>query len=269
MENPTPSPSAYPTLYQGFGILLLFFILSMGAGLFISLGHLSGSTVLMDWLKMVGYFLSAGGTLFVIARIKSRVNGEKTVLRSESTSPLNYLIVVILTFLAVVVIDPLTSLLPMPEDIRELFNQLFGLTIPAFITAVILAPVLEELIFRGIVLEGFLRNYSPVKAIFWTNVLFGLAHLNPWQFMGAFLMGILISWVYYKTRNLLLPVLMHFVNNLGGFLFIYITRAPAAEASLEDIFSSLLPYYILVITGAIILILFFWFSPKLFPVRQS
>jgi hypothetical protein len=128
---------------------------------------------------------------------------------------------------------------------------------------------LEELIFRGIVLEGFLKNYSPVKAILLTNVLFGLAHLNPWQFAGAFLMGILISWVYYKTKNLLLPVLMHLLNNLLSFLFLYLSDVSFAEATLRDFFASPGAYYALVGGSALLLVLFFSFSYRLFPVRRS
>ena len=118
-------------------------------------------------------------------------------------------------------------------------------------------------------MQGFLKNYSPVKAIVWTNVLFGLAHLNPWQFVGAFLMGVLISWVYYKTRNLVLPVLMHTVNNLTSYLFLYLSDVPISEASLEDVFAAPSVYYSLIAGGAILLILFFTFFSRLFPVRQN
>lgn len=45
---------------------------------------------------------------------------------------------------------------------------------------VIAAPVLEELIFRGMMLEGLLKKYSPVTSIIISSILFGVAHLNPW-----------------------------------------------------------------------------------------
>src|SRR6056297_3388578 len=269
MEKKGPSPVYYPTIPQGFGIVLLFIMLSMLTGLLISLGHLSGEAGLIDFMEMLGYMLAAGGTLLLIIRVKTLVYNDKPALRHEQAPNSTYMMSIVLTLLGILAIDPLTNLIPMPEGIKELFEQMFSKTVPAFFTAVIFAPVLEEMIFRGIVLEGFLKNYSPVKAIIWTNVLFGLAHLNPWQFVGAFLMGILISWVYYKTRNLVLPVLMHLLNNLLSFLFLYLSDVSFAEATLRDFFASPLVYYTLVGISAVLLIVFFSYSARLFPLGET
>lgn len=269
MEQKGPSPFYYPTIFQGFGIVLLFITLSMLTGLLISLGYLSGHAGFIDFMEMLGYILAAGGTLLLIVRVKKRVYSDKPALRHEQARPATYIWSIVLTLLGILAIDPMTNLIPMPEGVKELFEQMFSKTVPAFFTAVIFAPVLEELIFRGIVLEGFLKNYSPVKAIIWTNVLFGLAHLNPWQFIGAFLMGILISWVYYKTRNLVLPVAMHMLSNLISYLFLYLSDVPFSEASLKDVFSTPAIYYGLVIGAVLLLVLFFVFFSRLFPVGQG
>jgi len=269
MEKQTPSAYYYPTIFQGFGILLLFILLSMLSGLVISLGYLTGSEPWIDFIEMLGYVLAAGGTLLWIVRLKMRVYFEKPTFRHKQAPSYVYLLAVVLTLLAIVVIDPLTELIPMPESIRDMFERMFSKTVPAFFTAVIVAPVLEELIFRGIVLEGFLKNYSPLKAILWTNVLFGLAHLNPWQFIGAFLMGILISWVYYKTRNLILPVAMHLLNNLISYLFLYLSDVPFSQASLKDIFPSPSLYYGLIAGAALLLVLFFVYSSRLIPEKLN
>lgn len=176
----TNAPSlSYPTVFQGLGIVLMFIFLSMMSGLLVSVGHFAGHPVWIDFMEMIGYLLAAGGTLLVVIWIKTRAYGERPALVHKRANPVNHMVVLVLTILSLLVIDPLTNLIPMPEGVKELFEQMFSKSVPAFFTAVILAPVLEELIFRGIVLEGFLKNYSPVKAILLTNVLFGLAHLNP------------------------------------------------------------------------------------------
>jgi membrane protease YdiL (CAAX protease family) len=268
--EPTNTPSSYyPTVFQGLGIVLLFIFLSMLTGILISLGYFSGKPLWIDFMEMMGYLLAAGGTLLLVIRIKTRGYGERPAFVHRKVNPANHLVVLILTIMGLLVIDPLTNIIPMPDNVKELFEQMFSKTVPAFFTAVIFAPILEELIFRGIVLEGFLKNYSPVKAILLTNVLFGLAHLNPWQFVGAFLMGILISWVYYKTRNLVLPVLMHFLNNLLSYLFLYLSDVSFTEATLRDFFARPGVYYSLVGGSAILLALFFLFSYRLFPVRRN
>jgi len=268
--EPTNAPfSHYPTVFQGLGIVLLFIFLSILSGLIMRLGYFSGKPVWIDFMEMMGYLLAAGGTLLFVIRIKTRGYGERPALIHRKVHSINYLIVMILTIMGLLVIDPLTNIIPMPDDVKELFEQMFSKSVPAFFTAVILAPILEELIFRGIVLEGFLKNYSPVKAILLTNLLFGFAHLNPWQFVGAFLMGILISWVYFKTRNLLLPVLMHFLNNLLSFFFLYFSDVSFSEATLRDFFNTPGVYYALFGGSVIVLTLFFIFSYRLFPVGRT
>ena len=91
----------------------------------------------------------------------------------------------------------------------------------SFITIVIAAPILEELIFRGIILNGLLKSNSPLKSIIISSLLFGLVHLNPWQFIGASILGSLSGWVYFKTNKLTLPIIIHMTNNFLGFLVNY------------------------------------------------
>ena len=110
-----------------------------------------------------------------------------------------------------------------------------------FMIAVIAAPVVEEILFRGIVLRS-MRKFAPAwAAILISSVLFGVYHLNIVQAAYATLMGIAAGILYEKKRNLLFPILVHFANNLitmlQGFapsevnelisIFILIMIAPA------------------------------------------
>ena len=86
--------------------------------------------------------------------------------------------------------------------------------IAGFIMICILAPIFEEIIFRGIILKGMLNfNINPTTAILINGFIFGCAHMNPWQFIGAGLLGIIFGIVYYRTKSLFLPMLLHFLNN--------------------------------------------------------
>ena len=123
----------------------------------------------------------------------------------------------ILTLLFLFVREPLLHMIPIPVDPQE--DVLSGLEILdpflVFVT-VVAAPVFEELIFRGIILDGFLKRYSPWKSILLSALIFGVAHLNPLQFINAFMLGLLMGWIYWKTRSLLLTMLIHFVNNAAA-----------------------------------------------------
>ena len=111
----------------------------------------------------------------------------------------------------------------------------------AFGTFMIAAPVVEEILFRGIVLRS-MRKFTPTwAAILISSVLFGVYHLNIVQAAYATLMGIAAGILYEKKKNLLFPILVHFANNLitmlQGFapsevnelisIFILIMIAPA------------------------------------------
>ena len=88
-----------------------------------------------------------------------------------------------------------------------------GFAIGTFIVLVIVAPLTEEPLFRGILLRGFTRNYGTWLGVLGTAFLFGAIHLNPWQFVGAFLLGIVFAWWTLKTRSILPALLGHALNN--------------------------------------------------------
>ena len=87
------------------------------------------------------------------------------------------LILFFMTIALMILIEPLTALIPMPEWFKKIMEDAIRPDIYSFITIVILAPILEELLFRGIILEAFLKNYSPWKAIIWSSIIFGVFRL--------------------------------------------------------------------------------------------
>ena len=89
-----------------------------------------------------------------------------------------------------------------------------------FLAAVVVAPLIEEAVYRGFILGGLLRRYSAPTAILVSAVLFALAHLNPYQFVTAFSGGLLLGWIYVRTRSLWPCVILHALTNLKPTLVI-------------------------------------------------
>ena len=54
-----------------------------------------------------------------------------------------------------------------------------------------------------------------------SSIIFGLAHLNPWQFVAGFVIGIFAGWIYYKSKSLSLVIIIHAAVNLTGYLMRY------------------------------------------------
>ncbi|MBR6054229.1 MAG: CPBP family intramembrane metalloprotease [Bacteroidales bacterium] len=83
----------------------------------------------------------------------------------------------------------------------------------SILLAVIMAPLFEEWLLRGMILRGLLEKMKPGWAIVISAALFGAIHMNPWQGIPAFVLGCFFGYVYWKTGNLWLTILMHAVNN--------------------------------------------------------
>ncbi|WP_238784226.1 CPBP family intramembrane glutamic endopeptidase [Blattabacterium cuenoti] len=99
--------------------------------------------------------------------------------------------------------------------------------IPFILTTVLLAPIFEEILFRGIILNGMLNNkIHPIKAILFSSFLFGITHMNPWQFVGGLLIGSFIGFVYFVTSSIINCILLHFFNNfLAIFIMFFISKS--------------------------------------------
>lgn len=91
-----------------------------------------------------------------------------------------------------------------------------------FVAIALLAPVVEETAFRGIILKSLLSteklSEKPWWAIVISAIIFAVVHMNPVQMPHAFLMGILFGWIYYRTRSIVPGILMHFINNTIAFV---------------------------------------------------
>lgn len=117
------------------------------------------------------------------------------------------------------------------EELLDFIQHRWG-----YLVVCILAPLAEEVIFRGAVLRTMLEHWEGSKrwtAIIISALLFGLAHMNPAQIPHAFLMGILLGWLYERSRSLIPCVVLHCVNNTIAYLM---TAAyPAPDITLRDI----------------------------------
>lgn len=96
-------------------------------------------------------------------------------------------------------------------------QNIYQLIINLLIVAVTPA-IFEELLFRGIILKGYER-FGRVGAIIFPSILFGLLHRDIQSLVGTILLGVIISFVVYKTNSIYPGMLAHFINN--GFVVVY------------------------------------------------
>ena len=138
------------------------------------------------------------------------------------------LIVSVMAISAAFVIEPVNMLLPeMSEATKMAMEQMLkGPVWIVLISVSVFAPFFEEWLCRGIILRGLLKKMKPGWAIVISALVFGLIHMNLWQAIPAFIIGVVLGYVYYKTGSLKLTMLMHCVNNT---LSVILSRIPGLE----------------------------------------
>jgi uncharacterized protein len=104
--------------------------------------------------------------------------------------------------------------LGMPVD-PQAAEQALALVDPwiAVLAIVVLAPIAEEIFFRGVVFNAWLREAGPRVAYIGSAALFAVIHLSLVAVLPIFLLGLALAWVYRRTGNLLAPIAMHAVVN--------------------------------------------------------
>ena len=154
------------------------------------------------------------------------------------------------------------KMLPPPDWFMELFARLFDTNLGVWggvLRVVIIAPIVEELIFRGVIMSGFSRNYRPIFAIFFSALLFALFHLNPWQFPATFALGLILGWVRIRSGSVLACISGHAIHNGLVFLsVIYFKELKEVQLMKSGIPQNYLLHLFILVTG----IAFIWFLTR-------
>ena len=106
-----------------------------------------------------------------------------------------------------------SEFLGLPDLMQDTFlamsRNIFGI-----ISITIMAPLVEELLFRGAI-QGYMlrKGIKPLHAILITSAIFGIIHMNPIQIPFAFAIGMIFGWLYYRTGSVVPGIIGHFINN--------------------------------------------------------
>lgn len=106
----------------------------------------------------------------------------------------------------------------LPDTMKETFTIIMSHDYGYFAVC-IFAPVVEELVFRGAILRTLLGTFNRHwYAIVLSALIFAVVHINIAQMPHAFIIGLLIGWMYYRTGSILPGTLFHWVNNTAAFV---------------------------------------------------
>lgn len=250
----------YPSFWQAVNLIVLYTFLQSIIDFPLALIDYQNGT---DWLqepllKLPVFF----GTTFIILFLGTRYSAlpYRDIYPFRLFHWLNIPVILVTLFGLQFFMNEISmnvdKLLPPPTWFMELFNRIFesdfGIWGGIF-RVVLLAPVVEELIFRGIIFSGFQRNYHAFWAIFFSALLFALFHLNPWQFGPTFLLGLILGWARLRTGSLLAAIFTHALHNGMIFLIVYFKTEPANYILPANKVLSYLFCFTIVVVGAILI----------------
>lgn len=255
-----PPSRPYPGVFQAVGLLVLLvgvvIFLAIPIAIFSFVGHnkLIASPV-------VGVIVDQVANAIIIAW-----GFRKTKASLREVFPFNplrpaLLFPIILCVLGLGIVSSnfvllVKTMFPPPDWVTSSFIDLlrtrYGL---AFLSVefLVMAPITEELLFRGLLLHGFLPRYGEARGVLASAILFGAFHTNLWQFSSAVLGGLLLGWLFVETRSLVPCMIGHAINNLFPLVLSFLViRNPHGR-----IIAALGPHPIeppwLVLTGAAVL----------------
>ena len=230
------------------GIVLMIMLGQSGTEKF-----LNNNAVLLNVLSQI---ITLGILIPIYLNRKKYIPAKKMTIKEEPKKTIIYVLTIIsISIISGYIFAIIEKLIKMPDgglgSINEMFNS-SGI-IPAVLTAVILAPVLEEIIFRGLIFNKLNSKLSTTAAIIISALIFGIYHMNIVQGLNAFVLGIVFAYIYSKTYNLWICIIAHFVNNLLSLILQRISYITYGDYVSNTTISTVLQIGIVIVTGFLIL----------------
>jgi len=228
MESQQLSPSTVPPpavpwtlrdVWIGLGLLVLWFVLAMGGVLlvrFLDLGLDVGLVItLLEallllpawWLTVRKYKVGLGSLGFRRFRAIMLLLAVGLLLVAYTFNLVYALIMALLG------VGPNLDLVNLVSELEHPWLLALG--------AIVIAPLAEEIFFRGFVFAGLRERLGWVKAGLISAALFSLLHLQPVQIVPIFVLGFLFALIYEKSRSLWPAIAMHAAINTIGFAAAY------------------------------------------------
>lgn len=261
---PVEKPNKFPTVGSVVVMLLIVIASQLGVGaVSLLLGWdapmLGGDRVDVEdfvgaqiargeWFAII-YPLSMGLALLLLLLYIRWRGGRGVVARfsGRGFDPSVVLCGLVCLLAAQVVLEPLSELLP------EVSNEGVGRGFWACVTAVVFAPIFEELICRGAVLESMRRRYSKIASVVVSALFFALIHVEPSVMVQAFVAGLIFGTIYLRTSSIFAPIILHALNNTIAFDLIALE---VEDISYRDLLGGGSLYWIIYAVSVVVCVLF-------------
>lgn len=240
---------------SNFVIILLVFLIAISFNLFAAIIYFI--SLQLDWgidEKLIQSF-SQVIILFGMTLLLSRIIPLKfrQIFRFEENIRFKYVLIGILGLISLNMFN--TGFVSLQEQlmpdmflskyfqIKEYMNNLYKAMLIGsdgldFLVAIIIGAIIpafsEEFLFRGFGQRSLEENNSPLYSILAISIIFGFIHFNIINLIPLMLIGFFLGYLAYYSKNLLVPIIIHFLNNVFSILIMYLEN-PDETSQLDNI----------------------------------
>lgn len=230
-------PAEAPTPTQASLLFLVVMALILLVGQPMQARHLVAGLLVTEWV------LIALPVLLLVWLGRVRLAGALALNRPAPAAMLGALLTGLSAwYLVGMLVETVQQrVMPMPpEMVREYHRALFsaerGLALDLFVLA--LSPaVCEELLFRGVLLQGTRRSMSPTWTVVVNGLLFGLFHISPYRFVSTMILGMVLALIVLRAGSILPGMLFHLLNNASAIVVGRLMGSQAVTSTSEPVLS--------------------------------
>lgn len=176
------------------------------------------------------------GLMILFTLVYRRLRGGNRRMGRYAARGLNPVLILwglLLMLVTNVVVEPLLRLLP------DIPVESYGMGAGMIVTTCLLAPVLEEFLCRGIILDAARAKRGAAYALLFSSIFFAVIHGHPTAVVNALAMGLVLGYVYIRSNSLWLSMILHAFNNALAALAIV---AGYQDLSLRELLGSQTAY---------------------------
>ena len=192
----------------------------------------------------LSYFVTMACTLAAYLFYRAYRHGPRGIGRfsGRGLNPMLLLWGVLFMFSTSVVLEPLLNALPEVPNV-------YGRGIWSVVTLVVLAPLFEEVIFRGVLLDSMRARYGVVVAWLLSSLMFAAVHGHPTVIVNALFMGLILGFVYIASDSLWSTIFLHAINNGIAYMLMAVGLG---EGMLVDLIENRTLYLIVYAVAALV-----------------
>lgn len=198
----------WPLIYFLFQFILIFLL----SYYYVSNGN--DVNLFNDYLSTKQIYIAL---IVAIIFIPLLINDYKKYKKQTNTK-INYFYLIILGIILSLIYNVFAYYLNFALK-TSLFDNSNNIAITLLSTG-ILGPIIEELMFRGIIYNELKSKYSNMKSILITTIFFAIIHINIIQILYALIIGFILIFVYEKYNNIKAPIILHMASNITTTLFL-------------------------------------------------